>query len=182
MNNAKWRCLLTAFLAVLSIGCQMKEEGNALYDDKPYFDMATYFDAQIDSLQRADPMVFKTVKIDQKEKAKTLHIPNWQNELGVFRSSDINKRDWETSFRVDSLKDEIRYTALDEDMRTKYIAIRKREGKISHIHIRNRDNNVLYQLHEELHYFPGKSYDIKKTQQVRLLGRKDYHIQVNLRP
>lgn len=142
-----------------------------------YFDIAGYFTEEARKLQQAAPQILKTVAKNDEEEEQQLQIKNWNNELELFISSDINRPAWTSSYLTDSNDMEIRYTAMDSDLRTKIIHIKKHvDNSISEILIVNETENMLYSTKETLHYFPDSAYSIRKEQQVKIVGRDDYQI------
>ncbi|WP_028297311.1 hypothetical protein [Olivibacter sitiensis] len=156
--------------------CLPNKDNEAIPENKTYFDIKGFFLHQADSLQKSNPYIFKEVSQDTALEARKMQIANWQNELDFFISSDINKSDWIGEFRVDSTSNQISYTSKNPEIRTKLIKIKHYKGRLTHIHIENRDSNSLYRSTEHLDYFPDSMYRISKEQHVRLLGEKKYKI------
>jgi hypothetical protein len=144
---------------------------------RPYFDLKTYFKNEAQLLQRKNPAVIKTVTKNDLRESKTIHVRSWENELGLFSESDINKSAWKDEYEVTKIGNEIQYLAKNSKLKTKTIVINKSaNGKINHIFILNEVNNHLYSSREELHYFPDSLYSIGKKQKIQILGSNDYTI------
>lgn len=142
-----------------------------------YFSLQEYFERETSRLQRASPLVSKTVVKDEVHENQNIHIKNWKNELELYISSDINKEAWKNSYSKDSTAERIIYKRLDPELRTKLILINKWEdGTIRHIHITNETENMLYRSYERLDYYPDSLYDIRKVQDVRVVGKNSYRV------
>jgi hypothetical protein len=141
-----------------------------------YFDVAGYFKADTAKLQKLNPAVNKTVLHNGTSENKTVHIPNWGQELNLFIQSDINRPAWKNSYTVLSTDSLIIYTAKTPDLRTTKIMIRKDKEKIKWMVIYNHTKNLLYETKEKLSYFPDSAYQIEKSQQVKLMGKNLYMV------
>jgi hypothetical protein len=93
----------------------------------------------------------------------------------MFTESDINKPAWRDSYRVVEDSGRISYRALDSNLRTRSIVIKKDiAGKPTQIDIINKTHNLLYQSREHLRYVPDSIYSIDKKQHVILIGDNHY--------
>ncbi len=144
--------------------------------DKNYFDIKGYFGAEAKRLSQHHPYVNKHVGHNHQTEDKRLHINNWQDELGLFSLSDINKPAWRSSYRASTHGDTTIYKAAQSGLKTQLIRIVNNHGHVKSIYIENFTSNMLYNSSEELTYFPDSLYHIHKTQHVRLLGVNDYDI------
>ena len=111
-----------------------------------------------------------------EKEAKTITIKDWQKELSLFIESDINKPAWTSSYAVTHDGDDIVYTSVDEDLRTKKIIVEKKGDDIESITIHNEVMNQLYQSQEKLYYSPDSLYRIEKVQDIRVIGTNHYLI------
>jgi hypothetical protein len=142
-----------------------------------YLDLRKLFETEASRLAKLDPKVNKTVSRNQVSETKKDISIDWKNELSLFMESDINKPAWRDSYRIDESKTDLLYTALDSNLRTRSIHIKKNlNGKLMHVFIVNKTHNNLYQSSEELSYIPDSMYHIVKQQHVILLGDNRYEI------
>ncbi|GAA3966508.1 hypothetical protein [Mucilaginibacter dorajii] len=141
-----------------------------------YFDVAGYFKADTSKLQKLNPVVDKTVLHNGTSENKTVHIPNWGQELNLFIQSDINRPAWKNSYTVLNTDSLIIYTAKTPDLRTTKIMIRKDNNKVKWLVIYNHTKNLLYETREKLSFFPDSAYQIEKSQQVKLMGKNLYMV------
>jgi hypothetical protein len=141
-----------------------------------YFDVAGYFKADTSKLQKLNPAVNKTVLHNGTSENKTVHIPNWGQELNLFIQSDINRPAWKNSYSVLNTDSLIIYTAKTPDLRTTKIMIRKDNNRVKWLVIYNHTKNLLYETREKLSYFPDSAYQIEKSQHVKLMGKNLYMV------
>ncbi len=163
------------FIAMLIISFSCTQEK----PDKQhtYFDIEGYFKKEAERLQKKNPTVEKKISKNKDTEQKTLRIENWNNELELFSSSDINKPAWKNSYSLQQNKQIITYTANSPELRTQKISIQKNTNNaIKRISILNQVKNSLYNSVEELNYYPDSLYQIKKQQKVQLLGANNYTV------
>jgi hypothetical protein len=102
---------------------------------------------------------------------------NWQNELSLFIGSDINKAAWRNSYKIMENKSSISYHAIDTNLRTREILIKKdMSGKPEHILIKNISRNHLYESSEILVYIRDSLFSIDKNQKVLFMGKNSFKI------
>lgn len=146
--------------------------------EKPiYEDLNGFFESEAIRLIKKNVFVNKTVEQNGSKESQEKISINWENELSLFKASDINKPAWRDGYKIltDSLK--TTYLAKDSKLRTKEIQIEKDlKGEIKRIFIKNISENYLYKSTELLSYFPDSLYVIEKHQDVIILG--DYQILV----
>jgi hypothetical protein len=166
--------ILIIFSLVILSGCTQTQEAANV---KSYFDISGFFGSEATLLQKRNPRIEKEVSQDGATEKKFLKIENWQTELGIFISSDINKPAWNKSYTVISKGSYTDYIANEPKLRTQLIRVeRNPDGKPNHIFIQNQTDNFLFSSEEELNYFPDSLYSIKRTQKVLILGDNKFQI------
>jgi hypothetical protein len=150
----------------------IKETGDA----DTYFDLKGYFQTEAAKLTAHNNPVFKTAVHNKNTESKKVTIDNWERELNLFISSDINKPAWKDSYSVQNTANTLIYIAQDSTLETKRIIIKKDGDKVKWILIFNHTKNRLYETKEKLTYIPDSMYRIEKSQKVRLLGLNRYEI------
>jgi hypothetical protein len=168
------RKLIIYLLALFLISCTQKEQEKT--SAKIYFDVKGYFEKEAKRLDNNKALVHKSVAINGITEQKTIHIPDFKNELGSFISSDINKASWRGSFNVKKDKDLTVYTTTEEKIPVKKIEVRMQNDKPVYIKILVVNTNILYTSSDTLAYFPDSLYEIKKTQKIKLLKEKKYAV------
>jgi len=167
--------LLSIFLIFLISACTPGQQNTG--QQSTYFDLEGYFIKEAARLQQENPLILKTVGKNDLKEEKRLHIKSWENELGLFLSSGINKSAWKDSYIEQQDSQSIRYTALDSSLRTKKVIVQKdTAGTVKHIYIFNKTSNSLYSSAETLDYYPDSLYMINKRQQVLLIGSNSFEI------
>lgn len=145
--------------------------------EPPYEDIKGFFETEAIRLSRNGTTVDKTITQNATSETKAGIQIDWKNELSLFSGSDINKAAWKDSYRIIKDSSSITYLAIDTNLRTREIRIKKDpSGKPWHILIRNRNKNYLYESTETLIYVPDSAYSIEKFQKVILLGKNNYLI------
>lgn len=160
--------LLPLLLFIAACGSDVPDEEGR---EKAFFDLAAYFDAQIDSLQRAQPTVQKTVILNGKEETKELTDLDFAADLRMFRESDINKPDWVDKYTTERT-DEGRmvmtvYTAVDTSLQTRELAISTVAEVPEQITIRRKTGTVLSDGNHLLEYRPDYGYRMRTLQTNR---------------
>jgi hypothetical protein len=164
-----------AVLFFCASGCKpdIKETGAAL----KYFDIKGFFTADAARLNKLNKPVVKTVAHNGVTQSKRVRINNWEHELDLFISSDINRPAWKDSYTTTVSGDFLIYRARYPELKMHQMLIKKVDGKVIWVLIFNHTKNLLYQTTEKLSYFPDSLYTIEKDQQVRLMGRNTYTVQ-----
>ncbi|WP_134089319.1 hypothetical protein [Olivibacter sp. XZL3] len=177
MKSALLFVLIGALFSFTGLCSCSSDKDETKTTDRPYFDLVSYFEQQARHLQEVNPVIVKTVGKNEQREQKKLQLSDWQRELDLFASSDINKPDWLQRYSVDSTNDILTYRTKDPELRTKEIKIHKdQKGRIKRIYILNGEKNWLYESLEKLDYYPDSLYRIEKEQAIRIIGRNSYLI------
>lgn len=150
-------------------------------NNSQFFSLNTYFKQQAQKLTKANFKVVKTVSRNGQSETKTLKIKNWPGELSVFSESDINKPAWQRSYQTTVSGDYTIYKALEPDLKTREIMLKKSNNKLVFVMVYNVMINKLFQTQEKLMYYPDSLYIIRRKQNVRFLGMNDYLIEGKLK-
>lgn len=170
---------ISCIIILITQACQGVNQASSTeeFQTQSYFSLHSYFQSEANRLQNQIDSIHKTVEIDQQIEMKTVKIQNWQEELHVFMESDINKPAWSKSYQIDSSDFHVTYTALEENLRTRKVVIKKNSlQKVEAILISNVTKNNLYATIENLEYYPDSLYKIETQQAVQVLGKKTYKI------
>ena len=169
---------ITSRFAVLALAFSLGScKPNVQQNKTDYFNLNTYFKQQAKKLTESNFKVLKTVSRNGEAETKKVKIANWPGELSVFSESDINKPSWKNSYKTTVSGDLTIYTALEPNLKTKEIIIKRENKKIIYLMIYNAVNNKLFQTKEKLTYYPDSLYLIRIKQHVRFLGTNDYLIE-----
>src|SRR5580700_9983482 len=104
LNNVALFILGFALLACLP-ACKPRIKNNGA------FDLSGYFKKEAARLKKLNRPVIKTVFHNGVTETKTVHISNWEQELGLFIDADINKPTWRNNYNVNDEDSVLRYTA-----------------------------------------------------------------------
>lgn len=146
-----------------------------------YFNISSYFAGKARDYTKSNFSVIKTVSRNGDTETKTVKITNWPGELSVFSESDINKPSWKNSYKVTASGNFTIYKALEPDLKTQEIILKKQQNKLVYLMIFNVINNKLFQTKEKLTFYPDSLYSIRRKQHVRFLGTNDYLIEGKLK-
>jgi len=168
----KYYLISIVFLLAMS-GC-----GN---DDAPaskavYFDLKAYLAGEISRLKSQNPEVEKTVMVNGSAETRKLRISDWNKELSAFSDADLNKAAWKGLFIVSKAGDTEIYQADEEKVPVKELRVTRTNNRVSAVRVLLRTRNSLYTSTDTLSYVPDSLYEVRKSQEIRLLNRKNYRI------
>jgi hypothetical protein len=147
---------------------------------RQYFDLKGYVSAAAQRLKQLNPQVNKTVTINQSAEHKKLKITDWQKELSVITDADINKSAWQGLFRVYKKQNSVSYISNNEKVPVKSLTVCYKNGKPVGIEILMETTNLLYTSRDILTFYPDSIYQVKKTQKIKLLNKKEYQVELRL--
>ena len=165
--------LLGSFLLLTSCNSSPAEQQKTV---PLYFDLKGYFEKEALRLQRAQPLVSKSVSINGSEETKSLKIANWKAELAAIADADINKASWRRLFTVHHKNGKVHYTTAEEKIPVKEVIVAYSQNKPVAVVVLMKASNMLYTSVDSLHYYPDSLYQINKSQHIRLLDSKDYKV------
>lgn len=141
-----------------------------------YFDLKGYITKEAKRLNQLNPEIDKEVIVNTAGERKKVKIADWQKELAIYANADINKSAWQGLFELHESKDSKTYLSDNEKVPVKSLSIKYRKGKLYHIEILIKTENLLYTSNDTLSYFPDSLYQVKKIQHIKLLNEKNYQI------
>jgi len=174
-------CSLVIIAIVLN-GCQNNSNTTSNSSNNPFFDLEAFFEAEAAFLNEKGMQLHKVIEHNKQQEEQTTAVADWNNELRLFKESNINKPSWRDKYQLDSTDmgnglTLLQYKALDDALVTRMIDIKKANNAIHSIVIVNSNNNVIYESQQYLTYIPRKSYSIKQTQEVTLFEKDEYNIE-----
>lgn len=176
--------LLTALFISLAISA-CSENTSAF--EKQYIDLRSVIEQAISTNQNQQPTFVKEVLIDGESETITTKQIDWSKELEVFLSADLNKRDYLNKYKIDSTKNQVKYSLLPEmESAVKDVTIFfDSTASISRINALLKTNNFLYDSERELSilFETNKlvSYEVSGWQQLFIGGKKQYSIRAKKR-
>ena len=174
------QCFYIALTFLLITGCS----GNA--SDLPksegeYFNLKGYFTNEIQKLNRRPAPIQKTVYVNGSEETKTVKISDWKKELSSFSDAEINRESWKGLFKTVRHPNGITYTSTDKKVPVKEVDLTFSGDRLTGIRIIVKNSNMLYSSTDSLLYYPDSLYQVKKSQEIKLLSKKDYAITGSLK-
>jgi len=149
------------------ISCQNSIEPSTLR--VVYFDMKQFIQDEIVALNKETRSLKKIIYT--KDSTDTLIIlkPDWQKELHIFTTSNINKPTLYETYSVDTSNNIIQYKSLKSKNKVEYLTLTYSTAQlktIEKITINNRQENFINRSTEVLTYLPQKNYTIEIQQNV----------------
>jgi len=142
-----------------------------------FFDIAGYFEGEIERLQAAQPKVSKLLTLNEQTETLELNDIDFSEELSIFEKTDINKVSWIEKYEVDTIKTagdtrQVIYTATDDKLKTRKIEISFVQGQLTQIKILNKVDSPILKSEQRMLYIPDSGYEIEQVQKVRFLSQK----------
>lgn len=173
------------FLVVFLSSCSdfSPSETTAQLKQKKYFDLAGYFETQIERLGQRDDFE-KSTSVNGIVETQSNAQVDLEKELAIFSSADINRPAWSDKYEVDSTFNEqkelvnLRYQTSDEKLRTRQIFIEFEKGEVSKIEIENLTSSTIANTEQTLTYEPNQGYAIESRQKVQTIDEAVLRIEV----
>lgn len=170
-------------LIYLFSSCQQPPASESTPPQDGFFDLKAYFSQEIDKLKLHSGFE-KTTQINKITETHRFDSLDFSKELAMFINADINRITWLDKYQVDSsftnqrtLKS-ITYRALSPKMKTQKLHLTFSEDVPDLIQIEQLTTNALMNASMNLEYVPGKSYQIKSKQKLRLSEEKEMIVRV----
>lgn len=141
-----------------------------------YFDIAGYFNAEANRLQKLNATVYKQVTVKGKTEAKKVKISDWHTELAYFTNADINKSAWKGEFSVTESDSSTTYITKNPNVSVKRVEVLRSSDKVIGVKIFKSNENALYNAVDTLTYLRDSVYIIKNQQKIKLLEVKNYEV------
>lgn len=177
-----WLRLLPLCISCSLFACTSATEN--VTQQERFFDLSQYFNEQVTHLA-AQKEVQKEATINGTTEAQTVTNPDFQQELQLFIDSDINRTSWLDKYAVDSILNtagqltELVYTALEDQLRTRRVAIAFADNQVNQVDILNATDNVIAQTKQELSYTPQNGYIIKSFQDILFTDPRTLEVSVS---
>lgn len=180
MYSMRYAGILVLLLIGL-IGCQEEQNTSGPRKDAVFFDLRSFFTAEIARLEKTQPSIKKEIEINGEKENKTQEGIDFEKELAIFIRADINKPAWRDKYQIDSVMEaqrlkSLRYTALDSSLKTRVLTIDFNEAEVERIFILNKTNSPLIQSEQQLTFEPKSGYFIRNKQSLSLSKDSDLTI------
>lgn len=150
-----------------------------------FFKLEAYFNQEIARLDSIQPVLKKKVMLDGQTEEKRIESTDFEQELQIFRRSDINRPSWSDKYQIDSIQKNgnlqtIRYTAIDTSLNTRLLRVSFMDGEVDEIEIRNQSRSAIASTEQDLLYRPGRNYQIRSKQKTIGADERQVTIEVEI--
>jgi hypothetical protein len=152
-------------------------------NQKPYFDLKSYFTQELLRLKPLKEIIKKTTVNEHTEEI-TLDSMDFNSELQLFMDSDINRASWFGKYQIDTTLTasgeiaRLNYAANDPGLRTQSISIDYYTNEVRRVEIVNTSNSALSKSKQHLVYLPKEGFSIESTQSIKFTGENSFLIEV----
>ncbi len=172
---------ILVFLLISFLACQTGENAPGQETDAAFFDLRSFFQAEITRLEKAQPSIKKEIEINGEKEDKVQDSIDFEKELAIFVRADINKPAWRDKYQIDSVMEAqnlktLRYTALDSSLKTRALTIDFNQNDVERIFILNQTNSPLIKSEQQLTFEPQSGYFIRNKQSLSLSKNSDLTI------
>ncbi len=168
-------CLM--YVCSISTGCYDPVEKT---DKQIYFDMEVFFENEIERLKANNVFINKTVKLNNQQEEQIIDKINWEEELQLFITSNINKNAFYGNYDIDSTSElnAVIYRALDKDYLVQLLKVQYNEQQeIAALYIHRSTQNYFKNATEVLEYISGQHYRIQKQEKILLQDPIHYFVE-----
>lgn len=147
--------------------CQNKVEPQM--NSVTYFDTQEYMQAEIKYLNDNQNTLQKIIYADNTVDSLFIQQPDWQKELQIFASANINKPTLYKTYSVDTIGNSIQYKSLESKNKVEFLMVTYATTNwqtVSKLTINKRQENFINRSSEYLIYQPKQSYSIHIKQNV----------------
>ena len=169
--------------SVYAIACLVTSCSGGVADfEMQYFDLHSVISQSINRNLEDRPVFAKEVLIEREVEKITTNDIDWQKELEVFLTADLNKRDYLNKYSIDSSDRKLVYTLkenLDAPVKSLTITF-DTLSMVKNVEAMLTTNNFLYNSERNLilNYKSGElhSYEVTGWQQLFIGNKKQYGI------
>lgn len=156
---------ISIVLFLLTACSQSKVNSN----NKILFDLNTLVQQDIDSLQKNNCGCTKTILAVDKKEIAIQDTINWEKEMQLILSCDINKPKWIEHFKVDSLDNKVLYTTQNNKIPIKKMVVYYNEQQeVVQVEIKKQQKSILLKNVTYVNYYPKKGFEVKQEQYLPL--------------
>lgn len=174
---------LLVIMSPILLGCTPNSNEIAQPNVQPFFDLASYFQNEVDRLKDLN-RIEKTTLVNGEEETKIIDSLNIEKELAIFSKADINRTAWLDKYKVDSLLNnnneliQLKYSALDEKLKTKTVVIDFKNDAVHSISIENITKSFISDTNQISKYFPATGFQIERNQKIPFIESQQFIIEV----
>jgi hypothetical protein len=182
----KYSYLILILLIPAIIACEKSGLQEAAAP-KAFFDLKSFAKGEVVAQSEAGTRLQKTIILNGKEEVTMPAAVNWEDELQVFSSNDINKSSWVGKFSVDTVAldqgQSITYTSSDSKIPVKKLIVETDSTQaVTRVIIETKQKNPLFTSSQVADYRPGTGYLISGKQKALILKEQTYSIRAVILP
>lgn len=183
-------CAVAGFVLLTISSCQTTEQEEQ--GPNVYYDLKGFVEKQIGLMAEEKPTINKTMRVGDKEEARSTAEVDWKKELELFLQADLNKNAYRLSYAINR-PDSLTYEYLlktDEDLpvRRLKIILDETTGKPALVEAQILSENKLYESEKNIQLRSGSrngawrvvSYRIEGFQELAIGDRKPFDVQVEI--
>lgn len=161
-------------MLVFLSSCNADKTVPVITQHREFFDLKEYFRKEIKRLKSIEK-VKKTIVYNGTTEEKEIFNPDFEQELDIFISKDINRVAWLDKYQVDTLHNaanhvsNVTYQALDTDLGTQRLSIGFQGNNVEKITILSNETSAISESSSTYIYEPKSGYSIESNQEVALL-------------
>lgn len=168
----------------LLCGCTSSNERIVGSSEKKFFDLATYFQAEIDQLNKTDQRLKKEVTLNGSMETQVVEKVDFSEELKLFLEADINQVALMDKYRSDSIATgneltQLTHTALDSSLLVRKIIVHYDRGEVDRVDVYKKQDSFVGSSQQHLHYEPGEGYAITSLQKTLLTKAQQLKIETS---
>ncbi len=154
----------------LLLSCQQELADGKTKPVTAFFDLKDFFEKELEILQAVQAFE-KHLTMDGRSDKVVSDTLNLRKELQLFMDSHINRPAWSDKYAIDSIFQQqqlvqIKYTALDEGLKTRSIHIDFEKGVAIGADIKRLMENPALASSQHLKYHRQKGYSIDTKQSL----------------
>ncbi len=148
--------LLIGFVAILLFSCSTPDEQQeAVF----YFDIEQYI-SDLSEASLVIDRVEKTVALNEAEETLTITSYDLSPELEMMKKYNINKASLAGKYQVVEKGEFTIYSAIERDLLTQKLTIRKQGEEVSMIEIEGYQNSILSESKQKIVFKPSESFQL----------------------
>ncbi len=164
-------CLVLLSVVLISFTSCEELANQTMPNDVVFFDLKKFIAEEVLRLNKLNPQVEKTTRVNDNTETKTLNLEDFQSELKIFQEADINKLAWIDKYTADSVFvgnqiSSISYQAIDDKLTTRSLKINLINSKVAKVEIKTQASSIVTNVEKHLIYEPDIRYSILSKQKT----------------
>jgi hypothetical protein len=149
-----------------------------------YFDVPGFFERQVQWLEKEKPGLEKRVETNGKSANVREDSINWDKELAVFLSINLNKAAFIGKISVDSVVQgnrlTVSYTTNDKKMDLKSVRVQFTNDSVNWIEARKSEQNALFTNSLFVRFRCDSGYTISGVERITGVAKSSYNVSARI--